>query len=121
MKDLKEFINLPHLSLNALYRTVINELGGVEKFIPFMPCNKENIIDALNRGDIHLNHVKVGEAIISQQVWDSACGFGKNRSNKKYIGGGVVLFLASYGISATQCECVCMLKTAALMWAESSK
>lgn len=118
MKTLKEFIDMPHISISALYRVAVNELGGVEAFIRFIPCNKEDIKQSLNNGDIHLNKVSCGGKILSSRTWDCACGINPNKSNAKYVGGGVQQFLHMHGICATDCECVCLLKTASIMWAE---
>ena len=86
---------------------------GFDNVIKYVPFSEEQITKALKDGDDALNTLSI-------KKWDAATGIEIIRNNKTYAskaiirGYGVIDALANVGItSASQSECVSLLKEAA--------
>lgn len=102
-------VDTPHRDKYKAYLDFI----GFDNVIKYVPFPEEKIAHALKKGDDHLNTLSI-------KKWNAATGIEIIRHSKTYAshavvrGNGVIDALAKAGItSASQAECVALLKEAA--------
>lgn len=115
-------INTPH---KERYGNVINAIG-LDKLIPLLPrdLSREVIRRELERGNAALNgriYVDNQECnCITLQSWDRAAGFICTRGKIEMIPSRLRYWLSEIGVTCySNAECVCILKEAAKMYANS--
>ena len=109
MKTFSEAINIKcadidrttgeKISHEAIYTRAINLIGGLDAVIPYIPFKLEEIQNALNNHDKHLNTLRL-------RTWDFGSELIKGVCNRK---AGINYMSISEG--------VCLLKEAARQWA----
>ena len=117
MNIFKERENRMTKKHNEKYDKLIEQMGGLEKIIPFIPVSKETIQKALADGDEHLNS-------ISLYKWDKAAGRFSASHWADSRGDYGMSFYGQHTIWPKQlslAERVCVLKRAARRWVNETK
>lgn len=101
--DIKSGEKLTH---SEIYGRAIDFLGGLDEVARFVPVPVDAIRQKLKE-DPHLNNTKMS-------LWDEAAGFRCVGADCRLIGGGIWVLYRKHGIdSASNAQCVCLLKEAA--------
>lgn len=104
MNIFKERENRMTQKHNEKYDTLIEQIGGLDKIIPFLPVSREEIKKALEEGDEHLNSISLNK-------WDYASGRRSMKADDYFL-----LYTYEHEIWPTNlslAERVCILKRAA--------
>ena len=102
------------LSHQYIYRRAIMRFGGLKAIEPLIPFSLEEIKEALEKGDEHLNTLDI-------RKWDSAAGFYVKGNDCAIMPSHIWnLYRKNHVTSASCSQGVCLLKEAARMWARDA-
>ncbi len=104
-------IDTPH---EKKYKKFVEFLGK-EEVMRCIPFTEEEVANALEAGDEHLNTLSI-------VLWDNAAGFYENRKtgNISRFGSALTALIARKVKYSSCAECVCILKRAAIMRYENA-
>ena len=100
------------VSFEEFYRRVIEYLGGLDAVLPYIPFSLKEIQRALANGDENFNTLPL-------KKWDAAAGYLSQGWACIPTHSGLTILLRQKSIKSYSCsQNVCILKEAALEWAE---